>query len=338
MLLRRAHMPVLDAVERQIGLNAQDPQPPYLALWARLQSFQRDSLTQLMYDRSVVRSTLLRSTQFMMSGRDFLAFRPLLAPVLRRVQKGAFGRVTAEVDLDELAELTRKHLAGGMLTRPELGKLLAQRWPSVDRNALGWTAQYLVAMIHPPPSGAWGTGGATPFVLGESWLDSPLSTEPSPDRLIKRYLAAYGPASIKDIQAWSGLTRLREPVESLDLRTFHDESGVVLYDLPDAPLPDPDTPAPVRLLAFFDNLVLSHFDRSRVMTDEVRKLICIGAMTKPTVLVDGMVCGTWTLDGDRVVIEQFTRLSARDRDAVAEEAVRLLAFTGGGGSNVTFLL
>jgi hypothetical protein len=300
MLLRRADIPVLDVIERQIGLNAQDPQPPYLALWARMRSFNRDTLTQLLYDRAVVRSTLMRSTQFMMRGPDFLALRPLLAPVLRRVQKGAFGRATSEVDLDELVALTRMHLADGQLTRPELGRLLAKRWPSVEGNALGWSAQYLVAMIHPPPSGTWGTGGATPFVLGESWLDGPLSTDPSPDELIRRYLAAYGPASVKDIQAWSGLTRLREPVDSLDLRTFHDENGVVLYDLPDAPLPDPDTPAPVRLLPYFDNLVLSHFDRSRVMTDEIRKLICIGAMTKPTLLVDGMVCGTWTIEPDRL--------------------------------------
>lgn len=326
LLLRRTEFPVLDAVERMVALNAQDSRPAYLALWARVAGFERDQLTTLLYDRSVVRSTVLRGTQFMVTARDFLEIRPLLQPVLDRVRKGGFGKATQGLDLVELASATWELLNGNQLTRPQLGKLLAERWPSYEPMALAWSAQYLVAMIHPPPSGTWGVTGATPFVLGESWLDSPLSTDLSPEPLIKRYFAGFGPGTVKDVQAWCGLTRLREPVEAMELRTYRDEHGQTLYDLPDATLPDPDTVAPVRFLAHFDNVLLAQHDRTRIMTDEQRKVVCIGALVKPTLLVDGVVRGTWTLSDGVVTVELFAPLSAGERAEVAEECARLLDF------------
>lgn len=326
MLLRRTDIPVIEAVERQIGLNAQDPDPPYVALWTRLSGFDRDGLARLHADRAVVRSTMMRGTQFLVSAADFLALRPVLQPVLDRVRRGGFGRATEGVDPAELVELTEKLLADRTLTRPALGRLLAERWPDHDPGALAWSAQYLVPVIHPPSR-----PGATPFVLAVSWLDRPLSTGSSPEALIRRYLAAFGPGSVRDIQAWSGLTRLREPVDGMALRTFRDEHGQVLYDLPQARRPDPDTPAPVRLLPWFDNVVLGHADRRRVISDEHRKLVCIGPAVKPTVLVDGEVRGVWTVDRQEgraiLAIEYFTRLSPAQRAAVTEEALRLLAFT-----------
>jgi len=150
--------------------------------------------------------------------------------------------------------------------------------------------------------------------------------------MILRYLAAFGPASVADIQAWSGLTRLREPTERLGgrLRRFRDERGRQLYDLPDAPRPDPEAPSPVRFLPPFDNLLLAHADRTRVMTDEVRRRVCVGAVVEPTVLVDGQVAAVWKLrrDGDRAVVEvePLGRLVGPDREAVATEGLRLLRF------------
>jgi hypothetical protein len=192
LLLGRRELPVIAAVERLAGLNAQDPEPPYLTLWARL----------------------------------------------------------AGIDPDELAATARPLLADRPLTRPALGRLLAERWPGRELGPLAWSAQCLLPLVHPPPSGTWGVRGATPFVLAESWLGRPLATPSSPRNLVERHLAAFGPASVAHIQAWCGLTRLRDPVERLapDLRRFRDEHGRILYDLPDAPRPDPDTPAPPRFL------------------------------------------------------------------------------------------
>jgi hypothetical protein len=332
LLLGRHDLPVTGAVARLGGLNAQDPEPPYLSLWARLDGFDRAALTRAMEDRSVVRAALLRATQHLVAADDYLAWRPLLHPVLARSRQ-TFARATgAGVDLDELAATARALLAEQPLTRPALGRRLAERWPGSDPAALGWSAQFLLPLVHPPPSGTWGVRGPTPFALAESWLGRPLSTSSTPDDLILRHLAAFGPASAADVQAWCGLTRLRERVERLapTLRQFRDEHGRALYDLPDAPRPDPATPARPRFLPPFDNLLLAHADRTRVMTDEHRRRVCVGAVVEPTVLVDGQVAAVWKLartPGQAVLeIEPLARLGAADRSAVTSEGERLLAF------------
>jgi hypothetical protein len=196
-----------------------------------------------------------------------------------------------------------------------------------------------VPLVHPPPSGTWGRFGATPFTLAEDWLGAPLAPAPTPRELVGRYLAAFGPATVMDMQAWSGLTRLREVVEALRprLRVLHDEAGRELLDLPDAALPDPDTPAPPRFLAEVDNLLLAHADRRRVMTDEHRKRVIDGAWVKATVLVDGFVRGTWRIERQpgaaTLHVELFEAVAERDRSALAEEGARLLAFAAGGASH-----
>jgi hypothetical protein len=331
LLLGRHDLPV-PAVARLGGLNAQDPEPPYLGLWARLDGFDRGALTRAMEDRSVVRASLLRATQHLVTAADYLAWRPLLQPVLARSRQ-TFARATgAGVDLAELAATARALLAERPLTRPELGRRLAERWPGSDPVALGWSAQFLLPLVHPPPSGTWGARGPTPFVLAESWLGRPLAAPASPDGLILRHLAAFGPASVADVQAWCGLTRLREPVERLapTLRRFRDEHGRVLYDLPGAPRPDPGNPAPPRFLPYFDNLLLAHADRTRVITDEHRRRVCVGSVVEPTVLVDGQVAAIWRLARDpaRTILEigPLGPLPAADRAAVAREGERLLAF------------
>lgn len=214
------------------------------------------------------------------------------------------------------------------MNRPELGRALAERWPGRDPVALARSAQGLLPIVHPPPDGTWGRRGPTPFELAERWLDRPLTGEPSAAELVLRYLAAFGPASVKDIQAWSGMTRLREVVDTLRprLRVFGSEAGVELFDLPDAPRPDPDVPAPVRFLAALDNVVLAHADRSRMMADEQRKHIIVHA----ALTVDGFVRGLWAVKRDQAAailnITLFTPLTREDEDAVIEEGVRLLHF------------
>ncbi|MEV0726549.1 winged helix DNA-binding domain-containing protein [Micromonospora purpureochromogenes] len=326
LLLARSTTAVREAVERIGGLNAQHANDPYLALHSRLAGFRLADLTAAIEDRRLVRSCLLRATQHLVSATDFRWLRPVLNPLLARVQRNAFGRRTAGVDLDDLVADARAILAGRTLTRAELGRLLAQHRPDADRTALAWSVQYLLPLLHPAPSGTWDTLGATPVVLAEEHL-GPLGPA-DPRRLVSRYLAAFGPATTADMRAWSGVSGLREIVADMagELRTFRDETGRTVYDLPDAPRPDPDTPAPVRLLAGFDNLLLAHADRTRIMTDEIRRRVCVGDLIKPTVLVDGMVSGTWHLDrrAGLITVEPFTRLGPGDTEAVTAEGHRVL--------------
>ncbi len=332
LLLGRWRMPAGDAIAHLVGMQAQATNAPYVGLWSRLDDFRRDALTELIYQRRVVRSSVLRGTQHLVTADDFRWIRPLMQPALDRGRQAAFGRDTAGLDLTELAAAGRALLDGRTLTRPQLRDRLAERWPDRNPEALAWSVQCLVPVVHPPPSGTWGRGGATPFTLAEDWLGRPMATRPKVEELIRRYLAGYGPATVRDIQMWSGLTRLREVVERLkpQLRTFRDDAGNEVLDLPDAPLPDPDIPAPPRFLPAFDNLIVAYADRTRLMTDAIRKRICAGSMVAPTILVDGQVAGTWKIPpaGDRatLLIEPFITLSESDLEALTEEGARLLAF------------
>jgi hypothetical protein len=307
-----------------VGVQGQDPEPPYVGLWNRISGFQIDDLAGLLHQRRVVRGTLFRGTQHLVLAGDYAWLRPLLQPMIESRLRGTFRRPTDGLDLAELAAEARALLAGGPLSRPELGRALARRWPDRDPTVLAWCAQGLVPVVHPPPDGLWGRRGPTPFDLAERWLGQPLATEPAPDRLVLRYLAAYGPATAADARTFSGLAGLREVFESLRprLAVFRDEAGRELYDLPDAPRPGPDVPAPVRFLASLDNIVLSHADRSRLVGDEARRRV--GFETALT--VDGMVRGFWTLKAGTLTVEPLGRLSAAERAAVTDEGERLLAF------------
>ncbi|GLW11683.1 hypothetical protein Misp01_68110 [Microtetraspora sp. NBRC 13810] len=333
LLLRRTDASPLQVIEHLAGLQAQDPDPPYVGLWNRVDAFRLDDLTRLLHRREVVRATLYRGTQHLVTADDYLWMRPLLQPMLARWQRGAFGGATAGLDLAELAAATRAILGRGTVSRPELGRMLAERWPGRDPVALARSAQGLLPIVHPPPDGTWGRRGTTPFVLADRWLDRPPVGEPSARELILRYLAAFGPASVKDVQAWSGMTRLREVVEPLRprLRVFRDEAGGELFDLPDAPRPGPDVPAPVRFLAALDNVVLAHADRTRVVSDERRRHTIVEA----ALTVDGFVRGLWAVKRDKtgtatLVVKLFDPLGGPDRAAVTEEGLRLLRFAAAG--------
>jgi hypothetical protein len=335
LLLERAPLSGLDAVRRLVALQAQAPNAPYLGLWSRLRGFDLGTLTALLNDRSVVRASLLRGTQHLAAAEDYRWLRPLMQPALDRGRQAAFGRRTAGLDLSELAAEGRRLLDGRTLTRPQLRDLLARRWPDRDAEALGWSVQALLPLVHPPPNGTWGRGGATPFALAEEWLGEPLVAEPSVEDLVVRYLAAFGPAGVMDVQAWSGLTRLREVLDRMRprLRAFRDEAGRELFDLPDAARPDPQTPAPPRFLPEFDNLIVAYADRARLMSDDVRKRVCVGSMVFPTVLVDGVVVGVWRIGRTEgpasLVVTEFEPLTDADRAALTEEGGRLLTFAAG---------
>lgn len=327
-LTERTGRAPIEVVGHLVALQGQEPDAPYIGLWTRIPGFRHDDLTSLLHDRSLVRAKLLRNTQHLVAASDFPWLWPLLEPVLGRSRQGAFGRAAAGIPADELRAAGRELLADEQLTRPQLGRLLAERFPGRDATALAYVVQSLVAHIHPPPSGTWGHRGATPLALADAWIGRPTQTAPRLDTMILRYLAAFGPAGVADVQAWSGLTRLREEVDGLRsrLRVHRGPDGTELFDLPDAPLAEPDLPVPVRFLPAYDNLVLGHADRTRVISDEDRARVITGSEVRPVFLVDGVVHGVWGLKDTTLFVEPYRPLTSTQAAEVEEEAWRVLAF------------
>ena len=329
LLLQRHDLGVLEATEQLVGLQAQLPFPPYIGLWARLERFDRDELSKLILDRQIVRSSLMRYTMHLVTTTDLLWLRPLLQPVLNRAQKGFFGRETDGLDLTEIAEHGKELLRGKALTQVQLRESMSERFPGRDPLALAYSVQYLVPLVHVPP---WGKGGSVPSTLAEPFLDRELTEEPDPKQLVRRYLAAYGPATVKDLQAFTGLTFMAKVFQDMgaELEVLVSDTGQELYDLRDAPRPDGDTPAPVRFLPEYDNLMVSHFDRTRVMDDDIRKKVCVGAGIAATLLVDGFVHGIWKLKEQKktatLTLTLFKSLSKKDLKVVEQEADALMRF------------
>jgi hypothetical protein len=342
LLLERASAPALETIERLAGMQAQAPHSPYVGLWTRLSGFRADELSELMATRQAVRAPLMRATLHLVSAEDFLAWRPVIQPVLER----AFASSPFDIsgaDTKALLGAGRELVEHHPRTRADLGPLLAERWPECDPASLAQAITYLVPAVQVTPRGIWGTNGPARWTTMEAWLGRRLDPEPSAERLVIRYLAGFGPASVRDIQIWSGLTRLAEVVDRLrsELMTFRDERGVELFDLPHAPRPGPDVPAPPRFLPEYDNLLLSHADRTRFITGGERVPLQPGLGARyGTLLADGVFRGTWkiTRHEERAVlhIEPFERLP--ERDAIAEEGEALLRFAieDAGGHEIRF--
>lgn len=333
LLLRRADLGVLDAVEHLVGLQAQAPFPPYTGLWTRLAEFRPHDLGDLLLDRSVVRIALMRGTVHLVSAADCLALRPLHQDMLERVVRTTYRKQLDGLEFADIAEYGRALVEEKPHSTADLGALLLQRWPDRDRQAMLNVVRSALPLVQLPPRAVWGRSGQTTVTTAQHWLDRPLCTDSTLDDLVRRYLAAFGPASVADAQKWSGLTRLGEVFDRLrpELRTFRAESGTELFDLPDAPRPGPDADAPVRFLPDFDNVLLAYADPSRIMpAGHKSRLFTVNGIIRAALLVDGQTSGKWQIvrEGSTAVltIEPFRRLSTKDRSAVEEEGLRLLAF------------
>ncbi|MEV6640738.1 winged helix DNA-binding domain-containing protein [Amycolatopsis sp. NPDC051371] len=335
LLLERAALPVHDAVAHLGGLQAQEPQEPFTGLWSRLRAFDPAELSDLLAGRRVVRTHLMRRTVHLLTAEDVLAWRARFDAMLRQRVLGTYRRELDGVDLDELTAAGRAVLADGEpRSMGELARAVADRWPSCGPRPLG---EMLIAALIPvaqlPPRGLWRTKGGVRNLPLASWLGREIDPLDPADgvgqALVKRYLAAFGPAATADLRAWSGLAGLPAAVKAVreELVVFRDERGRELLDLPDAPRPDPDTPAPVRFLPAFDNAILGYDDRTRLIDDAHRGLSVAG---ERVVLVDGRVSATWKVDADAVVVRPLRRLTKPERSAVDAEGGALASYLSDG--------
>lgn len=341
-LLGRTRLPPLDVVRRLVAVQGQEPNWPYVGLWTRIEGFRHTALTELFTRRAVVRSTVLRRTQHVLAAEDFAWLRPTVQPVVSAaLTHPYYADEIGGIALDALAKAGRDALTGHTLVRHRLGQLLAPRFPDRRPARLAQAVELLEPLVHPPPNGVWGAWGhrrETPVALAEEFTGIPMAGADH-RTMVLRYLAAFGPAGVMDVQAWSGLTRLREVTQALrpELRTYRDEHGTELFDLPGLPLADPGRPAPVRFLPAYDNVALGHRDRRRIISDEDRRRIAPNASTGvPLFLVDGFVHGSWSLTEEGLRVVPFRDLSQAERAAVQEEATRLLAFAAPGRDAVVF--
>jgi hypothetical protein len=334
LLLERAELSPLDAVQRLVGLQAQEPLDPYTALWSRLRGFRPEALAGPLEARRLVRTVVMRATIHLVSADDCLELRPLMQPVLDAeiARHPEFSPHLRGVDLDPVLAAARELLGERARTTAELRAALGERFPGAHAGALAYACRCLLPLVQVPPRGVWGRTGQVRLTTAESWLGRPLAARPSIDEVVLRYLAAFGPATAADAATWSRLTGMRAVLERLRprLRTFRDDAGRELFDLPDAPRPDPGTPAPVRFLPEYDNVLLSHADRRRVVSAEDRaRLAAAGERVHGSVLVDGLLRAVWRREreprsGRATLIVTHTGIPARAAASVAAEGRRLL--------------
>ena len=319
-------------LEHLVGMQAQTPHTAYIGLWTRLVDFRPDQLSDLLVDRAAVRMALMRGTIHLVTAADAWGIRPLVQPVMDRVQKSQFGKRLAGVDLDQVVAMGRDFVDEQPRTFKALGDHLLTRWPDRDRFGLEQAVRTGVPLVQVPPRGLWGRSGPIAHTSIEAWLGEPPAELPTIDAVVTRYVGAFGPSSVMDAQAWCGLTRLGEVFERLRPRliAFRDEGGRELFDLPDAPRPDPRTPAPPRFLYDFENMLLSYADRSRVIAPDMVRGLERTQESLSTFTLDGFVAGTWGVERERgratLTITPLARLSKAAVTAVSDEGAGLLAF------------
>jgi hypothetical protein len=335
MLLAREKVTPVTAIERLVGMQAQWPKPPFLGLWSRVEGFERDHLTTLLHKRTIVRATFLRATIHLVTARDFLALRPAIQPVLESAMHAILKERLDGIDLTALTKQVRKMLDREPLTFAAIREEFLRADPKADERAMGYAVRMLLPLVQVPIDGqAWAFPSQACFAPADQWLSKAIPTKPAPpDALLLRYLEGYGPASADDMRAWSGLGRpaVKEAIDRLrpKLIVFRDGKRE-LFDLPDAPRPDPEVPAPVRLIPEYDNVITTRADERFVAKADRPRVFLSALRIAATVLVDGFAAGIWKLEATKkaatLTIEPFKPFAARVKKEVEAEAESLLRF------------
>ena len=331
-LLARTSTPPLALVEHLLGLQAQEPLPPYLSLWSRITDFDPTPLSRALEERTAVRLLLMRGTIHLVTAGDALRLRPFVQPMLDKVTRTSqSSRPAAHVDRAALACAARHALREGPVSFRRLGELLVASFPDVPAGALATTAREMLPLVQVPPRGLWRQPGGVVYETLQTWVGADLATEPDPVDVVRRYLRAFGPATPADVTAWSGTTGSRSVFAALadELTTYRDQDGRQVFDLEDLPLADEEAPAPVRLLGRYDNVWLSHQGRDRVTPDPARRRRWMGANggVGATVFVDGELEGLWRqTDSGALDLELFRRLTRTERADLDTEVSALEAF------------
>jgi hypothetical protein len=333
MLLAREAVSVPAAVERLAGMQAQEPKHPFIGLWTRVDGFGAATLRDAISSRDVVRATLMRSTLHLVSAADYVALRVSLQPPMS-VALRVLGARAEGLDPERVLPAARELLAGRPRTFDAIRAGLQERFPEVNDRALGYATRTLLPLVMMPgrDDERWGFPRVGEFALAEELLGRELGPS-APEALVRRYLAAFGPASAADVQTWSGVSGLKKVVDGMrgELELFADERGRELFDLPGSPRPGAEVPVPARFLPEFDNLVLAHDDRSRLIADAHRPRVTTKNLrVRATFLVDGVVAGTWTIAVKRglatLTLEPFAKLAARAAKELRAEGEALLGF------------
>jgi len=330
LLVERAEVSTVEAVGQLAGMQGQEPKHPYVGLWSRLDGFTEAQLTEAVDKRDVVRATLFRGTLHLVTSEDYLRFRNTLSPVLESGLR-MLGDRAAGLEPDKVVAAARKLLAKEPLTFTEVRDALVEQFPEVNERALGFTTRMMVPLVMYPTDARWSWSSNARFTPAEDWIGSRLHPKAEAQELVTRYLQAFGPATPADFQTWSGLPKAKPLFDALDLQTFTDDAGKTLYDVPDGPRPDPDTPVPVRFLPEFDNLLLAHAKRERIIADEHRPAVFTKNLRiKSTYTVDGLVAGLWTAEKKRGVatltLTPFGRTLKKTLTELEREGTGLLRF------------
>ena len=330
MLLGRERIPAKEAIARLAGLQAQVPKPPFIGLWTRLENFERDELRALIEKREVVRATMMRGTIHLVTREDFLRWRQPLAPMLAR-GRAAITKPAGALDLEGLCAEARRFFDEKPRTFEELRDHFLTLFPKGNARLMAYAVRMHLPLVLLPADTPWSYPANADFGVAESVLRKPIAKAEEPHDLALRYLAAFGPASVADFQTWSGLQSQKPTFEQLraKLVSFRDEKKRELFDLPDAPRPDEDTPAPVRFLPEYDNLLLAHADRTRVIAGEHRSLVATKNLRiLATFLVDGVVAGTWVQNKKTIEVTPFGKLAKAAKAELEEERGKLERFLG----------
>jgi uncharacterized protein YcaQ len=329
LLLKRPKQSLTSTLERVAGLQTQYAPSGYVGLWSRLEGFRRPTLTSSLERKRVIQASLMRVTIHMVSGRDYVLFAAGIRGATRKWWLSIQRHALSADEMKKVAALLRKHLEKGPLRQSELVKIITEAgWPRMAGSGAGlW-----LDMVRVPPSGTWERRRADLYGLAEDWagpLDS-ATEEEGLKHLLTRYLQGFGPATLNDAANWAGLpvTKLRPVMERAHLRRFRDEQGKQLIDLQRAPLPDPDTTAPVRFLPTWDATLLVHARRTQILPERFRKLVFHTKTphSVPTFLVDGAVAGTWRYEKGKVNLSPFEPLPKTTQRELQQEAERLSAF------------